>query len=481
MNFLKNIFNSDKGAAGKEAKQSPDFSSVKFDTNDFPEYRNEEFFFHQYDRLDGEWIDIDEPICTLRIGVKTVLFTAVECRAKTAGVLQWTLKEDELLTNGKVLFKLHPKGEYQNENSAEKLEFKEFFKGTGFSSHFNEWLVDDGSFVEVGQPIFRYNQTKINHSKKAGFIHQIVPWDYVQLKDNKLMYTIRESDEVRVNERFVNKPNIIKDEFTSSIIITWEKVSSRFEHSSGIKTKSDDLITDFIFSFNYIDNSDYIVFHFDPKQLAPKQFDKIIFLFENGEQIQFELTENPVSVLKRSKEKIFEYRGLITKTELELFVNSNFTKWKISLVSDKREILGGEIGGDDFYTSKNNVQIVIKKFGSEYIDLVKNTIPNYKPTELRQTEPINETATEFCFVYLMHDTSNGYYKIGISNNPGYRERTLQSEKPTIEMITSKKFPIRKIAESIEKALHDTYSEKRLRGEWFELDDKDIDHIKETLK
>ena len=70
--------------------------------------------------------------------------------------------------------------------------------------------------------------------------------------------------------------------------------------------------------------------------------------------------------------------------ELELFANYNFKKWKISLVSDKREILGGEIGGDDFYSTKNNIQIVIKKFASEYIDLVKNTIPNYEPTELKQ-------------------------------------------------------------------------------------------------
>lgn len=81
----------------------------------------------------------------------------------------------------------------------------------------------------------------------------------------------------------------------------------------------------------------------------------------------------------------------------------------------------------------------------------------------------------------MHDTSNHYYKIGISNKPQYREKTLQSEKPSIVIIISKKFPVRKIAESIEKALHETYSEKRLRGEWFELNLKDVEHIIETLK
>lgn len=151
------------------------------------------------------------------------------------------------------------------------------------------------------------------------------------------------------------------------------------------------------------------------------------------------------------------------------------------MVGDKREILGGDIGGDAFYNSKNNLQIVTKKFATEYMNLVKKTIPDYKPTELKQGTNSDTTITEFCFVYLMFDTSNGYYKIGISNKPEYRERTLQSEKPTIEMIASKRYPTRPIAESIEKALHGAYSKKRLRGEWFELDVNDVENIRETLK
>ena len=40
-------------------------------------------------------------------------------------------------------------------------------------------------------------------------------------------------------------------------------------------------------------------------------------------------------------------------------------------------------------------------------------------------------------VYVMIDKNTGYYKIGKSTNPNLRERTLQSEKPTIEMIFNK--------------------------------------------
>ena len=80
----------------------------------------------------------------------------------------------------------------------------------------------------------------------------------------------------------------------------------------------------------------------------------------------------------------------------------------------------------------------------------------------------------------MHDTSNGYYKIGISNQPEYRERTLQSEKPTIEKICAKAYPNRTIAGAIESALHKAYDSKRLRGEWFSLDANDITAIIATL-
>lgn len=70
--------------------------------------------------------------------------------------------------------------------------------------------------------------------------------------------------------------------------------------------------------------------------------------------------------------------------------------------------------------------------------------------------------------YLMID-GNGYTKIGKSSNPEYRERTLQSEKPTVRLIA--------IAEKdIEQYLHDKYSDKRVRGEWFSLTDMDRKQI-----
>lgn len=85
-----------------------------------------------------------------------------------------------------------------------------------------------------------------------------------------------------------------------------------------------------------------------------------------------------------------------------------------------------------------------------------------------------------CYVYLMHDTTNHYFKIGMSNDPKYRERTLQSEKPTIDTIIAKRYPIRSIARNIEKALQNTYMDKHVRGEWYRLERIDVEHLIESL-
>jgi hypothetical protein len=79
------------------------------------------------------------------------------------------------------------------------------------------------------------------------------------------------------------------------------------------------------------------------------------------------------------------------------------------------------------------------------------------------------------FIYVMLDKRSGYYKIGRSKDPKYRERTLQSETPEIEMLFHfDGYP------NQEKALHAKYAEKRIRGEWFELAEQDLEDIKKQL-
>ncbi len=75
-------------------------------------------------------------------------------------------------------------------------------------------------------------------------------------------------------------------------------------------------------------------------------------------------------------------------------------------------------------------------------------------------------------VYVMIDKNTGFYKIGRSKHPLKREKTLQSEKPTIEMLFSCSGMIKD-----EKILHDKFAKQRIRGEWFDLKGSDINYIR----
>ena len=76
--------------------------------------------------------------------------------------------------------------------------------------------------------------------------------------------------------------------------------------------------------------------------------------------------------------------------------------------------------------------------------------------------------------YILKDNNTGYYKIGKSVNPKDRERTLQSEKPTIKMI-------KEFKTDIEKELHQKYFKQRIRGEWFNLNEIQLKYICTTYK
>jgi len=71
--------------------------------------------------------------------------------------------------------------------------------------------------------------------------------------------------------------------------------------------------------------------------------------------------------------------------------------------------------------------------------------------------------------YLMKDKNNGLYKIGYSNNPKNREKTLQSEKPNTLMV-------KVWDDNIEYKLHNLYKDVRVRGEWFQLNPIQVKYI-----
>ena len=99
----------------------------------------------------------------------------------------------------------------------------------------------------------------------------------------------------------------------------------------------------------------------------------------------------------------------------------------------------------------------IRSLAYQIVKYAKKRIPKIKPAIKK----------EYC--YIMKDSINGLYKIGKSNNPKIREKTLQSEKPSINMI-------KVFDKNIEKELHNRYKRERVRGEWFNLNKIQLRYI-----
>jgi hypothetical protein len=76
------------------------------------------------------------------------------------------------------------------------------------------------------------------------------------------------------------------------------------------------------------------------------------------------------------------------------------------------------------------------------------------------------------YIYLL--SSSGFFKIGVANDVSSRIASLQTGNPhPIKLISCYGF---QNAEFVERALHQKYSNERLRGEWFNLSDKHIDEF-----
>jgi hypothetical protein len=128
---------------------------------------------------------------------------------------------------------------------------------------------------------------------------------------------------------------------------------------------------------------------------------------------------------------------------------------------------GNEIAG------KNGTLIAKGKAGIDFVPFV-NKKEAFKDIFLTDNESV--IAENGNKIYLMFNPRNGYTKIGRSIKPKVREKTLQGEDPETEIIALWNSP-----KSTETDLHNIFSEKRIRGEWFNLGISDLLEIKEKMK
>ena len=80
-------------------------------------------------------------------------------------------------------------------------------------------------------------------------------------------------------------------------------------------------------------------------------------------------------------------------------------------------------------------------------------------------------------IYIME--CGGKYKIGLSKNVERRKKQLDHRPFPVEIIY--KSPELENVIDYERELHEVFDDKRISGEWFDLDEKDIDIIKNHLE
>lgn len=109
--------------------------------------------------------------------------------------------------------------------------------------------------------------------------------------------------------------------------------------------------------------------------------------------------------------------------------------------------------------------------GKMLMEYAQHLVWRKNPPYLSNNEPKKAKAKSMGYVYLMKDDNTGFHKIGFSKKPEYRESTLQAQTPLVNLVG-------KVAASIdvEKKLHNEFASKRLRGEWFNLDNDEVASI-----
>jgi Cdc6-like AAA superfamily ATPase len=136
-----------------------------------------------------------------------------------------------------------------------------------------------------------------------------------------------------------------------------------------------------------------------------------------------------------------------------------------SCIGDDLFVIAGLRYGDDesHYLKINDTHFNV------VLNFIFNVPFNMYPSNEQYTTLMDAPKKSYIKTYIMIDEINGFYKIGKSNNPLYRESTLQSEKPSVKLLHV-------FDKDIEYVLHQMFSIKRIRGEWFSLTQEDLDII-----
>lgn len=348
------------------------------------------------------------------------------------------------------------------------------------------WVnICDGLLKKSLRSLHAYKHSNIE-SPSAGYYEHIR--SIRERRGYFMSYIIYDDVNSYRTHRFNNKYQKLTDSFSKEKSFYWSSIGSPSDELLKAlrfcdKTHADitSIKLNNYLSFKPINKTgiDHIRFEFNYRNLNLKAGDTISFLLSGGEVIHFVLPDK-MEVIDPGKLKVTNV--IISREEIQKLARIELDKVRIhqKSINYKLDIPIDKVL-DSWIVNKENKQFVIKSLFDSHFTEVKKQVENYRVINAIDDSEPEEREEDYCYVYLMKDTTNNFHKIGISSKPKYRERTLQSEKPTIELTFSKVFPLRTIAENMEKTLHESFSDKRIRGEWFELSDDDVEHIKQSLK
>lgn len=369
-----------------------------------------------------------------------------------------------------------------------------------------EWKTQNYASVIKGQHVCSIIKNPYGNNRKeykifspvSGFINidkniDKTEYKYQQEMNISELFTVYKDKSTLVYWKYLLGFDEIKevDNFEGTLSLSWDKVAGRElpPNEDEIWTegyKGFEMVADsgryMIVSLQVKSNVPYIVFSFNSKITRLSNGDFVDLLFEDicGDStvLTFPITRNYTN---DSFANVYDvsYFCELSQSDIDCMRDNNCVSWRVRF--GKQPLMSIVGSNESSWCPKEFAGEVFKAYANQYMDLIEELSDEHT---IDFSSPVISNASiiadDTCYVYLMYDSSNGYYKIGISIQPEYRERTLQSEKPTIEKICAKSYPNRTIASAIESALHKAYDSKRLRGEWFALDANDVSAIIATL-
>lgn len=394
------------------------------------------------------------------------------------------------ITDGDLLFTIELASKPVEVNTSNKdVEFKYNMLSRNFLDSvpnlgeitIKRWLVNDYSKVKKGEDIlevteFTSLESRFSTTIKASYSGLLIKkYDELFGIKNKLrrgdpLYTIY-SDESKLRDNYLNVVTVAKDDFTKTVTIVGYKCAG---NTLGFNMGS------IYLNFENTDGKNHLLLRFNRKDINLNKKCSLHLLLGDDSVITLNAIANPVK--ENASTSIAKYQ--LKQEDIIKLEREKLIKWQITNEDGLTIKVGNNIcclDSNDTTTLTQDLSYeIFQDFIKDFNKTVKDNLLGDKQEEADKTNT-KRIVNGSCYVYLMIDTTNNFYKIGISNHPKYREHTLQSDKPSIELLCAKKYPSRVIAEAIESALHKSYAKKRIRGEWFNLDVSDIEDIKQTLK